>query len=106
MDKFDAMADVAAVIERGPLEPTALPDTAFAQALEEIIPHLRGYARSLAHSSSHADDLVQDALLRAWSARARFQAGVATKLEVLARVSARLAKSGRRRGAAGEGTKA
>ena len=75
MDKIDAMADAAAVAERDPLETTALPDNAFATALEEIIPHLRGYARSLARSSSHADDLVQDALLRAWSARARFQAG-------------------------------
>ena len=58
MDKFDAMADVAAVIERGPLEPTALPDTAFAQALEEIIPHLRGYARDIGLAFQIADDLI------------------------------------------------
>lgn len=42
---------------------------------EECMPRLRAYARSLTHESDAADDLVQDTLLRAWSARAQFTAG-------------------------------
>jgi RNA polymerase sigma-70 factor (ECF subfamily) len=75
MESFDAPASGLAVAERDAPEAIALPDNEFAQALERIIPHLRGYARSLCRSAAHADDLVQDALLRAWSARARFRAG-------------------------------
>ncbi len=75
MDRFDALPGDMATVERVALGSAALPDNAFAQALEAIIPHLRGYARSLSRSPAQADDLVQDALLRAWSARARFQAG-------------------------------
>ena len=71
MDRFDALPGDMATVERVALGSAALPDNAFAQALEAIIPHLRGYARSLSRSPAQADDLVQDALLRAWSARAR-----------------------------------
>ena len=35
------------------------------QQIEPLIPHLRRYARSLLHNAVHADDLVQDCLLRA-----------------------------------------
>ncbi len=44
-----------------------------------IIPHLRAYARLLTGSRPHADDLVQDALERAWRHRARFVAGTNLK---------------------------
>lgn len=36
---------------------------------------LRGYALWLSDSVSHADDLIQDALLNAWNARDRFERG-------------------------------
>ncbi len=42
---------------------------------EDCLPHLRAYARSLTRTSDAADDLVQDALLRAWGARTRFREG-------------------------------
>lgn len=47
----------------------------FTRQLEDCIPHLRAYARSLVRSPDAANDLVQDTLLRAWTARARFTPG-------------------------------
>jgi RNA polymerase sigma-70 factor, ECF subfamily len=47
----------------------------FCTLLEQSIPHLRAYGRSLTHNADAADDLVQDALVRAWAARAQFQPG-------------------------------
>lgn len=37
-----------------------------------LIPQLRGYAIALTRSSSEADDLVQEALSRAWRYRAGY----------------------------------
>lgn len=53
----------------------SLTDAQFKTALAETVPHLRAYGRSLSGNRDVADDLVQEALLRAWSARARFEAG-------------------------------
>lgn len=39
------------------------------------IPTLRAFARTLSRDASHADDLVQETLLKAWSNRDRFQEG-------------------------------
>lgn len=47
-------------------------EDAFRTALVALIPKLRAYATGLARSSSEADDLVQDALVRAWRYRASF----------------------------------
>ena len=47
----------------------------FHAELATVIPHLRAFARSLSGSRDLADDLVQEALLKAWNARLRFQAG-------------------------------
>jgi RNA polymerase sigma-70 factor, ECF subfamily len=44
-----------------------------AQRLVELIPRLRRYARALVGDRATADDLVQDTLERAWSARERWQ---------------------------------
>jgi RNA polymerase sigma-70 factor (ECF subfamily) len=43
--------------------------------LVAAIPRLRRYARVLTGDASRADDLVQDALARAWEKRALWQAG-------------------------------
>ena len=52
-----------------------LDDDMFRAELATVIPHLRAFARSLSGSRDLADDLVQEALLKAWNARLRFQAG-------------------------------
>jgi len=53
----------------------ALSDSDFKRELATVIPHLRAFGRSLSGSRDLADDLVQETLLKAWAARARFQAG-------------------------------
>ncbi|MGH6879692.1 sigma-70 family RNA polymerase sigma factor [Hypericibacter sp.] len=46
-----------------------------AEQFRDVMPHLRGYARSLTRNADAADDLVQDALVRAWASRAQFIPG-------------------------------
>ncbi|QEX18182.1 hypothetical protein FRZ44_34860 [Hypericibacter terrae] len=46
-----------------------------AEQFREVMPHLRGYARSLTRNADAADDLVQDALVRAWASRTQFIPG-------------------------------
>lgn len=55
--------------------PTTLSDEAFKTALSEVIPHLRAFGRSLSGNRELADDLVQETMLKAWTARARFEPG-------------------------------
>ncbi|MGH1575496.1 sigma-70 family RNA polymerase sigma factor (plasmid) [Methylobacterium sp. P31] len=50
-------------------------DAEFKRLLVAIVPALRRFAVSLARNPTAADDLVQDTLLRAWRARARFEPG-------------------------------
>ena len=45
----------------------------FKQELVALIPKLRGHAMALTGSSAEADDLVQEALVRAWRFRASFR---------------------------------
>lgn len=52
-----------------------LTDEQFALELQEVVPSLRAFGRSLSGSRDRADDLVQDTLMKAWSARTRFRAG-------------------------------
>ena len=47
----------------------------FCQLLQDNLSHVRAYARSLCRNADAADDLVQDALVRAWSARHQFTVG-------------------------------
>ncbi|MBX9860104.1 MAG: sigma-70 family RNA polymerase sigma factor [Sphingomonas sp.] len=56
-------------------ERVALPDAEFKAQLAQVIPHLRAFGRSVSGSRDLADDLVQETLMKAWAARARFQAG-------------------------------
>src|SRR5512135_1045669 len=54
-------------------------DEAFKRELITLIPHLRAFARTLAGEPAAADDLAQDAMLKAWDARASFQMGTNMK---------------------------
>ncbi|RED16391.1 sigma-70 family RNA polymerase sigma factor [Parasphingopyxis lamellibrachiae] len=68
ISKADSSNDAAA-------ESEPLSDSDFKDQLAEVIPHLRAFGRSLSGNRDTADDLVQETLLKAWSARSRFQAG-------------------------------
>jgi len=48
---------------------------AFRRDLVALVPQLRAFARGLCGRADFADDLVQEAISRAWAARARFQPG-------------------------------
>lgn len=54
---------------------TPLPENEFKQELARVAPHLRAFARSLCGSADRADDLAQDAMMKAWAARDRYRAG-------------------------------
>ncbi len=56
-------------------ERVALPDPEFKAQLAQVIPQLRAFGRSLSGNRDLADDLVQETLMKAWAARARFAAG-------------------------------
>ena len=54
-------------------------EAAFRRELVGLIPHLRAFARTLAGEPASADDLAQDAMMKAWDARASFQMGTNMK---------------------------
>lgn len=56
-----------------------LSEAEFKSLLVETIPHLRAFGYSLCGRMDLADDLVQDAMLKAWGARKRFRAGTSMK---------------------------
>ena len=58
-----------------PVERSALSDRDFKRALADVAPHLRAFARGLCGCRDRADDLAQEAMLRAWAARDRYAAG-------------------------------
>jgi RNA polymerase sigma-70 factor, ECF subfamily len=53
--------------------PSAEGDRVFRENLVAIIPQLRSFARGLCGNRDLADDLAQDAMTRAWSARLSFE---------------------------------
>ncbi|WOI52904.1 sigma-70 family RNA polymerase sigma factor [Parvularcula sp. LCG005] len=57
----------------------AIEASEFKQDLTELIPHLRAFARSLCNNRAAADDLAQEALLKAWRARASYEHGTNLK---------------------------
>jgi len=71
MTRIDLMSEQ---VER-PAVAEPLSDANFKQELETLIPHLRAFARNLCGKPDMADDLAQDALLKAWAARKRYRAG-------------------------------
>ena len=64
-------------MQRGTLEPAS--EAIFKRDLVGLIPHLRAFARTLCGDAAAADDLAQDAILKAWDARASFQIGTNMK---------------------------
>ncbi len=51
----------------------------FKKELVALIPHLRAFARTLAGEPAAADDLAQDAMMKAWDARGSYQMGTNMK---------------------------
>src|ERR1700733_6294397 len=60
-------------------KPASSDDARFKGELVALIPHLRAFARTLAGEPAAADDLAQDALVKAWDARASYQMGTNMK---------------------------
>ena len=58
---------------------TAAAAAEFKRELTGVIPHLRAVARGLCGRPDMADDLVQEALLKAWAAQARFEPGTSMR---------------------------
>lgn len=56
------------------LKPLAA-DEVFREELVAVLPHLRAFARGLSGRADFADDLVQEAAVKAWTARERYQPG-------------------------------
>ena len=54
-------------------------DKIFQRELVTLIPHLRAFARTLTGDATQADDLAQDAMIKAWDARNSFQLGTNMK---------------------------
>lgn len=54
-------------------------DDIFKDELTGLIPQMRAFARSLCRDAVAADDLAQDALLKAWNNRASYQPGTNMK---------------------------
>lgn len=59
--------------------PPSTDDEAFKSELIALIPHLRAFARTLTGDPTAADDLAQDAMMKAWDARASYQMGTNMK---------------------------
>lgn len=57
----------------------AADEAAFKRDLVGLIPHLRAFARTLCGDAAAADDLAQDAMMKAWDARTSFQPGTNMK---------------------------
>jgi RNA polymerase sigma-70 factor (ECF subfamily) len=54
-------------------------DQGFKRELVALIPHLRAFARTLTGDPTAADDLAQDAMMKAWDARESYQMGTNMK---------------------------
>ncbi len=58
---------------------TAAEKAEFKHELTEVVPHLRAFARGLCGRPDMADDLVQETLMKAWSAQDRFEPGTSMR---------------------------
>jgi RNA polymerase sigma-70 factor (ECF subfamily) len=59
--------------------PTTSNDAQFQRELVALIPHMRAFARSMCGDFSHAEDLAQEAVLKAWQSRGSFTPGTNMK---------------------------
>ena len=75
---MSTQAEFVATVDGADGEPEAV-DDAFRIQLTSLIPQLRAFARTLTGDPAAADDLAQDAMLKAWDARASFQMGTNMK---------------------------
>lgn len=73
------MADLASHAPTPPRPVTPAASAEFKRELTGVIPHLRAFARGLCGRPDMADDLVQEALLKAWAAQARFEPGTSMR---------------------------
>ncbi len=74
------MADQAAdEAGPGPHLGDAKNEATFKRELVALIPHLRAFARTLAGDAASADDLAQEAMMKAWVARDSYQMGTNMK---------------------------
>jgi len=65
------------MVKPHPTDPAV--EAAFKADLVKLIPHLRAFARTLCGDAAQADDLAQDAMLKAWDARGSYQMGTNMK---------------------------
>jgi RNA polymerase sigma-70 factor (ECF subfamily) len=61
------------------LSPEESEGASFKRELLATLPSLRAFAMSLIADATHADDLVQDAIVKAWAKQHRFQPGTNMK---------------------------
>jgi len=54
-------------------------EAAFQRDLTALIPRMRAFARGMCHDATAADDLAQEGLLKAWTARGSYQPGTNLK---------------------------
>lgn len=55
--------------------PGKSPADTFERDLVALLPHLRNFSRTLCRSQNFAEDIAQEALIKAWRARDRFEPG-------------------------------
>jgi len=77
MDGLDNDIPDDAPRENAKTNPTL--ENQFKKELVTLIPHLRAFARTLAGDPASADDLAQDAMMKAWDARGSYQMGTNMK---------------------------
>ena len=68
----------------------------FRESLIQSIPYLRAFARTLSRGRDNADDLCQEALIRAWASRASFTPGSNLKAWLFAILRNQYYSEGRR----------
>jgi len=62
-----------------PALPLCRPSPQFERDLVALIPHLRAFSRMLCGKRAIAEDMAQEALAKAWRARANFEPGTNLK---------------------------
>lgn len=66
-------------MDASPQSRSVAADRQFERELVGLIPHMRAFARTLCGDPTFADDLAQDAVTKAWQARASFTMGTNMK---------------------------